>query len=104
MFKDNYVSITIQCNLKIFNYLNVTFNLSNATYQPFCNRFNSPYSKIVLTKVGNQFLKLNNSLIPRHHKFYKLFTKNNAKVSYSCMPNMKNKMHETKNNLHSKNK
>ena len=32
--KDNQLNITIQCNLKIVNYLNVTFNLSNATYRP----------------------------------------------------------------------
>ena len=44
----------------------------------------------VLTKVGNQFLKLINKHFPRHHIFYKLFDKNNVKVSYSCMPNMKN--------------
>ena len=35
LFKDNHLNITIQCNLKIVNYLNVTFNLSNATYRPF---------------------------------------------------------------------
>ena len=52
--------------------------------------FNPPYSKNVSTKVGNQFLKLINKHFPRHHKFYKLFNKNNVKVSYSCMPNMKN--------------
>ena len=51
---------------------------------------NPPYSKNVSTKVGNQFLKLINKHFPRHHKFYKLFNKNNVKVSYSCMPNMKN--------------
>ena len=36
MFKDNHLNIIIQCNLKIVNYLDVTFNLSNATYRPFC--------------------------------------------------------------------
>ena len=36
LFKENNLSITIQCNLKIVNYLDVTFNLSNSTYQPFC--------------------------------------------------------------------
>ena len=52
--------------------------------------FNPPYSKNVSTKAGNQFLKLINKHFPQHHKFYKLFNKNNVKVSYSCMPNMKN--------------
>ena len=36
LFKNNHLNITIQCNLKIVNYLDVTFNLSNATYRPFC--------------------------------------------------------------------
>ena len=36
LFKGNHLNITIQCNLKIVNYLDVTFNLSNATYRPFC--------------------------------------------------------------------
>ena len=26
----------------------------------------------------------------RHHKYYKLFNRNNIKLSYSCMPNMNN--------------
>ena len=52
--------------------------------------FNLPYSKNVWTKVGNQFLKLINNHFPRQHKFYKLVNKNNVKVSYRCMPNMKN--------------
>ena len=50
--------------------------------------FNPPYSKNVLSKVGNQFLKLINKHFPRHHKLYKLFNKNNVKVSYSSMPNI----------------
>ena len=36
LFKDNHLNITIQCNLKIVNYLDVTFNLSNVMYRPFC--------------------------------------------------------------------
>ena len=172
LFKDNYLNITtIHCNLKIVNYLDVTFNLSNATYRPFCKPnneieyihkesnhpptilrqiplsiesrlskhssnkkifkesthiyqeslnksgynhqltyqksiknknkdtkrrkrkviwFNYSYSKNFSTKVGDQFLKLINKHFPRHHKFYMMFNKNNVKISYSCMPNMKN--------------
>ena len=40
--------------------------------------------------MGIQFLKLFNKHFSRHHKFYKLFNKNNVKLSFSCMPNMKN--------------
>ena len=36
LFKDNHLNITLRCNLKIVNYLDVTFNLSKATYRLFC--------------------------------------------------------------------
>ena len=36
LFNDNHLNITIQYNLKIVNYLDVTSNLSKATYRPFC--------------------------------------------------------------------
>ena len=40
LFKDNQLNITIQCNLKIVSYVDVAFNLSNATYRPFCKTNN----------------------------------------------------------------
>ena len=60
--------------------------------------FNYPYNKYVLTKIGNQFLKLINKHFPQHHKFYKLFNKNNVKVNYNCTANIKNiiNMHNKK--------
>ena len=42
--------------------------------------FNPLCSKNVLTKVGNQFLKLINKNFPRNHKFYELFIPNKVKV------------------------
>ena len=51
--------------------------------------FNPPYSRNVQTKVAKQFLNLIDKHFPRDHKFYKLFNRNNVKVSYSCVPNMK---------------
>ena len=35
-------------------------------------------------------MKLIDKHFPRHHKFHKLFNRNNVKLSYSCMPSMKN--------------
>ena len=35
IFKDNDLSLEIQCNLKIVNYLDKTFNLNDGTYKPF---------------------------------------------------------------------
>ena len=173
IFKDNHLDITITCNMKIVNYLDVTLNLRDGSYQPFHkpndeilyvhsesnhppsiikqlpvsiesrlstlsstkeifdksakpyqdalmrsgynykltytkisdskksnlkekkNRkrniiwFNPPYSKSVSTNVGKIFLKLINKHFPSHHKFRKIFNRNNVKISYSCMPSMK---------------
>ena len=35
IFKENGLEITIQCNMKIVNYLDVTLNLENSTYRPY---------------------------------------------------------------------
>lgn len=50
---------------------------------------NSPYSKNVTTKFRHHFLKRICKYFPRCHKYHKLSSKNNFKVSYSCMPNIK---------------
>ena len=34
VFKNNGLDIIIACNMKIVNYLNVTFNLNDGTYRP----------------------------------------------------------------------
>ena len=51
--------------------------------------FNPPFSKNVATKIGTYFLKLIFKHFPRDHKFHKIFNRNNIKVSYNCMPNIK---------------
>ena len=50
--------------------------------------FNPPYNALVKTDVGKQFLALLSKHFPPHHKFRKLFNKNNVKLSYSCTKNM----------------
>ena len=35
MFKGYGLNITIQCNIKIVNYLDTTLNLNNSTYKPY---------------------------------------------------------------------
>ena len=52
--------------------------------------FNPPYSANIETNVGNIFMRLAYKHFLRHHKYYKLFNRNNIKLSYSCMPNMDN--------------
>ena len=44
----------------------------------------------VKTNVGKLFMRLIDKHFPSHHKFHKLFNHNNIKLSYSCMPSMKN--------------
>ena len=51
--------------------------------------YNPPFSKNVKTKIAGEFLKLIDKHFPERHKFHKLFNRNNVKVSYSSMPNMK---------------
>ena len=51
--------------------------------------FNPPYSKSVSTNVAGLFLKLIDKHFPPQHRFRKIFNRNNLKVSYSCMPNVK---------------
>ena len=52
--------------------------------------FNPSYSANLKIKVGKIFIRLVDKHFPRHHKYYKLFSRNSIKLSYSCMPNMKN--------------
>ena len=51
--------------------------------------FNPPFSKSVSTNVGKYFLNLVDKHFPANHKFRKLFNRNNLKISYSCMRNIK---------------
>ena len=51
--------------------------------------FNPPYSENASTNIGNKFLKLVDKCFPPEHKLHKLINRNTVKVSYSCMPNIK---------------
>lgn len=52
--------------------------------------FNPPFSINVKTNVAKLFLNLIDKNFPKSHKFHKLFNRNNLKVSYSCLPNIRN--------------
>ena len=45
IFRENDLKVTIQCNLKIVNYLHVTINLSDTSYRPF-NKTNNEINYI----------------------------------------------------------
>ena len=46
IFKDHGLDIIIQCNMKVVNYLDVTFDLSDGTYKPYTK----PNNEIKYTK------------------------------------------------------
>ena len=50
--------------------------------------FNPPFSKNVKTNIGKLFFKLISKHFPKKSKFYKIFNKNNVKLSYSYTRNM----------------
>ena len=59
--------------------------------------FNPPYSMNIATNVGCYFLNLVNKHFPLHHKFSKIFNRNNMKICYCCTPSMKSRI-----NIHNK--
>ena len=52
--------------------------------------FNPTYSANVKTNIGKIFMKFVDKNFPHQHKYYKIFDRNNIKLSYSCMRNMNN--------------
>ena len=50
--------------------------------------FNSPFNKAVSTNIAKIFLWLINRHFPKSHRLHKIFNRNTAKVSYSCMQSM----------------
>ena len=54
--------------------------------------FNPPFSKNVQSNIGKQFLNLIDKNFPSNHPLRKIINRNTVKVSYRCMPNMKQKI------------
>ena len=51
------------------------------------------------TNIGKRFLRLFDKHFTKHHKHYKLFNRNNIKISYSCMQNMASIIQKHNTNL-----
>ena len=51
--------------------------------------YNPPYSKNVSTNVAQSFLKIIDEESPADHPLHKISNRNTVKISYSCMPNIK---------------
>ena len=54
--------------------------------------YNPPFSKNVATNVGRTFLKILDEEFPESHVLHKIFNRNTVKISYCCMPNLKQKI------------
>ena len=51
--------------------------------------FNPPYSTNVATNIGKKFFSLISTCFPADNKLKSIINKNTIKLSYSCMPNLK---------------
>ncbi len=75
-------------------YMNVNNDSENTAKSKNRSRkitwFNPPYDLTVKTNIGRNFFKIMNECFPESHVLRKIFNKNTLKISYSCMPNVKN--------------
>ena len=94
--KNNFDKAALDCNIPLKNsgfHNNIIYIPSQSKRQTQKRQaiwFSAPYIANVNTNVGKIFMRLVGQRFPRHQKYYKLFNKNNIKLSYSCMPNMNN--------------
>ena len=51
--------------------------------------FNPPFSASVKTKIGEKFLRALDRCFPTQHPLSKVLNRNSVKISYKCMPNIK---------------
>ena len=51
--------------------------------------YNPPFSKNISTNIGRTFPKLLDAEFTEEHVLHKIFNRNTIKISYSCMPNLK---------------
>ena len=51
--------------------------------------FNPPFERTVETNVGKEFLEILDESFPARNKLSKIFNRSSVKISYSCMPNLK---------------
>jgi len=51
--------------------------------------YNPPYNANVQTNIGKKFINIIDTCFPKSHPLHKIFNKHTLKLSYSCMPNIK---------------
>jgi hypothetical protein len=87
---------TFECALKRGKH-NATLNYHESPSKPSrkrsrkrkCIFFNPPYCQSAKTNVGRQFLRLVDKHFTADHDLRKIFNRSTLKISYCCMPNMK---------------
>ena len=79
------------CKLQYKQPNNKSDNKSKSSKYPKRNIiwFNPAFSTNVSKNVGKYFLLLIQKHFPNNHKYHKIFNKNNVKINYSCMANIK---------------
>ena len=61
--------------------------------------FNPPFSLNVSTNIGKKFRSLLGKHFSKTHQLFKLFNRNNVKVSYSSLPNFNSVINDHKKNI-----
>ena len=64
-------------------------NEKNKTRKWKITWFNPPFNIYVATNVGKTFLALIDKHFPKNKRLSKIFNRNTIKVSYRCLPNVK---------------
>ena len=90
---------------------NHTLSFSSQSARPSYSRknrprnfiwYNPPFSRNVTTNVGRTFFKIRDEEFPTNHILHKIFNRSTVKISYSCMPNLRQKINaHNKSILHS---
>ena len=61
--------------------------------------FNPPFSLNIQTNVGEKFLKALDKCFPKDHILRKIMNRNTIKISFKCMPNIKNEINKHNSKL-----
>ena len=61
--------------------------------------FNSPFNSAVITNIGKEFFRFVQKHFPSHHRLNKICNKNNVKLNYCCLPNIKSIITDRNNKL-----
>ena len=77
------MKITIQCNLKMMDYLDVTFNLTDSSYRPF-NKTNNEINSIQKQTIKPPSSIINQLPLSVERRLSKLYL--NAKIFNGCIP------------------